>query len=151
YREALTGFAKHGIKAKVELDLPAMMKRKDGVVDQLTKGVAFLFRKNKIDHLPGHGTIKAPGVVAVDGKEVKAKSIVIATGSGSTALPGVMIDEKRIVTSTGALELASVPNSMVVVGAGYIGLEMGSVWSRLGAKVTVIEFLERVTPGMDGE
>ncbi len=151
YREALNGFAKHGIKAKVELDLAQMMKRKDGVVDQLTKGVAFLFKKNKIDHLVGHGTIKAPGFVEVDGKPIKTKSIVIATGSESTPLPGVTVDEKRIVTSTGALELAQVPKSMVVVGAGYIGLEMGSVWSRLGAKVTVVEFLDRITPGMDGE
>ncbi len=151
YREALHGFAKHGIKAKVELDLPTMMKRKDGVVDQLTKGVGFLFRKNKIDHLQGHGTIRAPGLVEVDGKPVKAKNIVIATGSESTPLPGVAIDEKRIVTSTGALELAAVPKSMAVIGAGYIGLEMGSVWSRLGAKVTVVEFLDRITPGIDGE
>jgi dihydrolipoamide dehydrogenase len=151
YREALHGFAKHGIKAKVELDLATMLKRKDGVVDQLTKGVAFLFKKNKIDHLQGHGTIKAPGLVEVDGKPIKAKAIVIATGSESTPLPGVTIDEKRIVTSTGALELAEVPKTMVVVGAGYIGLEMGSVWSRLGANVTIVEFLERITPGMDGE
>jgi dihydrolipoamide dehydrogenase len=151
YREATHGFAKHGIKASVELDLPAMMRRKDGVVDQLTKGVAFLFKKNKIDHIAGHGTIKAPGVVAVDGKEIKAKAICIATGSESTPLPGVAVDEKRIVTSSGALELARVPKTMVVIGAGYIGLEMGSVWSRLGAKVTVVEFLDRITPGMDGE
>jgi dihydrolipoamide dehydrogenase len=151
YREARTGFAKHGIKAQVELDLATMMTRKDGVVDQLTKGVAFLFRKNKIDHLSGHGTIKAPGVVEVDGKPVKTKNIVIATGSESTPLPGIAVDEKRIVTSTGALALAAVPKTMVVVGAGYIGLEMGSVWSRLGTKVTVVEFLDRITPGMDGE
>ena len=151
YREAVHNFAKHGIKASVELDLPTMLKRKDGVVDQLTRGVAFLFKKHKIDHIQGHGTIKAPGVVAVDGKEVKAKAIVIATGSESTPLPGVAVDEKRIVTSTGALELAQVPKTMVVIGAGYIGLEMGSVWGRLGAKVTVVEFLDRITPGMDGE
>ncbi len=151
FREAQHSFAKHGIKASVELDLPTMMKRKDGVVDQLTKGVAFLFRKHKIDHIQGHGTIKAPGLADVDGKPVNAKAIVIATGSESTPLPGVAIDEKRIVTSTGALELKAVPKTMVVVGAGYIGLEMGSVWSRLGAKVTVVEFLDRVTPGMDGE
>jgi dihydrolipoamide dehydrogenase len=151
YRDATHAFAKHGIKASVELDLPQMLKRKDGVVDQLTKGVAFLFKKHKIDHLQGHGTIKAPGVVAVDGKEIKAKAIVVATGSESTPLPGVAVDEKRIVTSTGALELKEVPKSMVVIGAGYIGLEMGSVWSRLGAKVTVVEFLDRITPGMDAE
>jgi dihydrolipoyl dehydrogenase len=151
YREATQGFAKHGIKAQVELDLATMMKRKGGVVDQLTKGVAFLFKKHKIAHLQGHGTIKAPGQTEVDGKPVTAKHIVIATGSESMPLPGVAVDEKRIVTSTGALELASVPKTMVVIGAGYIGLEMGSVWSRLGAKVTVVEFLERITPGMDGE
>ena len=151
YREAVHGFAKHGIKAQVELDLATMMKRKDGVVDQLTKGVAFLFRKHKIDHLPGHGTIKGTGLVEVDGKPVKTKNIVIATGSESMPLPGVAVDEKRIVSSTGALELAKVPASMIVIGAGYIGLEMGSVWSRLGTKVTVVEFLDRVTPGMDGE
>ena len=151
YREATHGFAKHGIKAQVELDLATMMKRKDGVVDQLTKGVAFLFKKHKIAHLQGHGTVKAPGQLEVDGKPVTAKHIVIATGSESMPLPGVAIDEKRIVTSTGALELATVPKTMIVIGAGYIGLEMGSVWSRLGAKVTVVEFLERITPGMDGE
>jgi len=151
FREAQHGFAKHGIKATVELDLPTMMKRKDGVVDQLTKGVAFLFRKHKIDHIPGHATIKAPGLIEVDGKPVKAKAIVIATGSESTPLPGVAIDEKRIVTSTGAIGLDGVPKTMIVIGAGYIGLEMGSVWSRLGAKVTVVEFLDRIVPGMDGE
>jgi dihydrolipoamide dehydrogenase len=151
YRDATHAFAKHGIKATVELDLPAMLKRKDGVVDQLTKGVAFLFKKHKIDHIQGHGTIKAPGMVAVDGKEIAAKSIVMATGSESTPLPGVTVDEKRIVTSTGALELKEVPKTMIVIGAGYIGLEMGSVWSRLGTKVTVVEFLDRITPGMDGE
>jgi dihydrolipoamide dehydrogenase len=151
YREATHAFAKHGIKASVELDLPQMLKRKDGVVDQLTKGVAFLFKKHKIDHLQGHGEIKAPGLVVVDGKPVQAKAIVIATGSESTPLPGVTVDEKRIVSSTGALELKEVPKTMVVIGAGYIGLEMGSVWSRLGAKVTVVEFLDRITPGMDGE
>lgn len=151
FREATHSFAKHGIKASVELDLPAMLKRKDGVVDQLTKGVAFLFKKHKIDHIQGHGTIKTPGVVAVDGNEIAAKAIVIATGSESTPLPGVTVDEKRIVTSTGALELQAVPKTMIVIGAGYIGLEMGSVWSRLGAKVTVVEFLDRITPGMDGE
>ena len=151
FREATHSFAKHGIKATVALDLPAMLKRKDGVVDQLTKGVAFLFKKHKIDHLQGHGAIRAPGVVAVDGKEIRAKAIVIATGSESTPLPGVTVDEKRIVTSTGALELKEVPKTMIVIGAGYIGLEMGSVWSRLGAKVTVVEYLDRITPGMDGE
>ncbi|MGH7002628.1 MAG: dihydrolipoyl dehydrogenase, partial [Alphaproteobacteria bacterium] len=151
YREAQNGFAKHGIKTAVELDLSTMMKRKDGVVDQLTKGVAFLFRKHKIDHIAGHGTIKAPGLIEVDAKEIKTKNIVIATGSESTPLPGVAVDEKRIVTSTGAIALEDVPKTMIVIGAGYIGLEMGSVWSRLGAKVTVVEFLDRIVPGMDAE
>jgi len=151
FRDSQHAFAKHGIKAAVELDLPTMMKRKDGVVDQLTKGVAFLFRKHKIDHIAGHGTIKARGLVEVDGKPIKAKNIVIATGSESTPLPGVAVDEKRIVSSTGAIALEAVPKTMIVIGAGYIGLEMGSVWSRLGAKVTVVEFLDRIVPGMDGE
>jgi dihydrolipoamide dehydrogenase len=152
FAEARHDFGGHGIKAKVELDLPTMLARKDGVVDQLTKGVAFLFKKNKVEHLKGTGAITGPGEVTVDGKTpVKARHIVIATGSDVAPLPGVEIDEKTIVSSTGALSLAKVPKRMVVVGAGYIGLEMGSVWSRLGAEVTVVEFLDRITPGMDGE
>jgi len=145
-------FAAHGIKAKVELDLEAMLARKDKVVEKLTGGIAFLFKKHKIDHIEGTGRIAGKGTVSVDGKQsLTAPAIVIATGSESTPLAGVEIDEKAIVTSTGALTLPSVPKTMVVIGAGYIGLEMGSVWSRLGAKVTVVEYLDRITPGMDGE
>jgi dihydrolipoamide dehydrogenase len=153
YAEAGHDFAKHGIKIeKVALDLKAMMARKDKVVEQLTGGIEFLFKKNKVEYVKGAGAITAPGEVTVDGKtKLGAKRILIATGSDVMPLPGVEIDEKRIVSSTGALELDKVPKSMVVVGAGYIGLEMGSVWARLGAKVTVVEFLDRITPGMDGE
>ena len=157
YHDAMHGMEKHGIKVgKVELDLDAMMDNKDEVVETLTKGIEGLFKKNKVTYLVGHGTITGPGKVAVElndgGKRtLEAKSIVIATGSESTPLPGVEVDEKRIVSSTGALELEQVPEHLVIVGAGYIGLEMGAVWQRLGSKVTVVEFLDRVTPGMDGE
>ncbi len=156
YAEAQHGFAQHGIKASgVALDLKAMMGRKDKVVDELTKGIAFLFKKNKIDHVKGTGRIATPGQVVVsDGKSettLTAKSIIVATGSEVMPLPGVEIDEKRVVSSTGALALTEVPKTMIVIGGGYIGLEMGSVWSRLGAEVTVVEFLDRIVPGMDGE
>ena len=153
FAQASHDFAKHGIKiSKIELDLKAMMARKDKVVSQLTGGIEFLFKKNKIDYVKGAGAVTAPGEVTVDAKKkLAAKHILIATGSDVMPLPGVEIDEKRIVSSTGALELSEVPKSLVVVGAGYIGLEMGSVWARLGAKVTVVEFLDRICPGMDGE
>jgi len=153
YAEASNDFAKHGIKiAKVELDLKAMMGRKDKVVEQLTGGIEFLFKKNKVEYVKGTAAITAPGEVTVDGKtKLATKRILIATGSDVMPLPGVEIDEKQIVSSTGALELGKVPKSLVVVGAGYIGLEMGSVWARLGAKMTVVEFLDRICPGMDGE
>ncbi|MFQ6016860.1 MAG: dihydrolipoyl dehydrogenase [Kiloniellaceae bacterium] len=153
FEEARHGLGQFGVKlGKVGLDLEAMMAHKDKVVGDLTKGVEFLFRKNKVAYVRGEARITAPGAVAVDGKdEIAAKNIVIATGSDHMELPGVAIDERRIVTSTGALALARVPTHMVVVGGGYIGLEMGSVWLRLGAKVTVVEFLDRILPGMDGE
>ncbi len=151
YAQAQRGFDAHGIAAKVSLDLAKMLERKDKVVEQLTGGVAYLFKKNKIDHIEGHGAIAAPGRVQVGKNSYETKAIVIATGSDSMPLSGVEVDEKRIVTSTGALELDRVPEHLVVIGAGYIGLEMGSVWSRLGAKVTVVEFLDRITPGMDGD
>ncbi|MFO0995942.1 MAG: dihydrolipoyl dehydrogenase [Alphaproteobacteria bacterium] len=157
YAEAKHGLAQHGVKlAGVELDLPAMMARKDKVVGDLTKGIAFLFKKNKVTHVAGTATISAVGEVTVkaaDGKAsvLKAKRILIATGSDSMPLPGVAVDETRIVTSTGALALPKVPERLLVIGAGYIGLEMGSVWGRLGSKVTVVEFLDRITPGMDLE
>ncbi len=156
YEEARHGLEKHGISVKgLKLDLPAMLARKDKVVKDLTGGVAYLFKKNKIDWINGRGRVAAVGKVVVATEagevEVNAKFILIATGSESMPLPGVEIDEKQIVTSTGALCLPQVPNRLVVVGAGYIGLEMGSVWQRLGSDVTVVEFLDRITPGLDGE
>ncbi|HEU4548364.1 MAG TPA: dihydrolipoyl dehydrogenase [Rhizomicrobium sp.] len=154
--EAENDFARLGIKAKVGLDLPQMMAQKAKVVGELTKGVEFLFRKNKVEGIVGEGMITAPGKVLVklaDGKtrELSAKHIIIATGSDVAQLPGVTIDEKQIVSSTGAIALASVPKRLLVVGAGVIGLELGSVWRRLGSEVTVVEFLDRVTPGIDLE
>jgi dihydrolipoamide dehydrogenase len=128
-----------------------MQARKGEVVGANVKGVEFLFKKNKVTWLKGEGRITGPGAVTVDGKPYSAKHIVIATGSESIPLPGVEVDETRIVTSTGALELASVPRHLVVIGGGYIGLELGSVWRRLGAEVTVVEYLDRIVPAMDGE
>jgi dihydrolipoamide dehydrogenase len=153
FAEARHGLEAHGVKlGAVELDLPAMMARKDKVVDGLTKGIEFLFKKNKVDRVQGTGRITGAREVTVDGKtRLQTKNIVIATGSDVMPLNGVAVDEKQIVSSTGALSLARVPASMVVIGGGYIGLEMGSVWSRLGAKVTVVEFLDRIVPGMDVE
>jgi len=157
YADASRHFAEHGIKVEgLGLDLAAMMARKDKVVKELTGGIEFLFKKNKVDYMKGWGSIPAAGSVKVklvDGGEetLSAKRILIATGSESTPLPGVATDEKQIVSSTGALALDRVPGTMVVIGAGVIGLEMGSVWSRLGAEVTVVEFLDRVLPTMDAE
>jgi dihydrolipoamide dehydrogenase len=158
FEEAAHGMAKHGVKVSgVELDLPAMLANKNQVVKTLTQGIEFLFKKNKVDYVVGAGTIESPGKVVArpngDGavKELATRNILIATGSDVMPLPGVTIDEDRIVSSTGALDLKRVPKHLLVVGAGYIGLEMGTVWRRLGAKVTVVEFLDRVTPGMDGE
>jgi dihydrolipoamide dehydrogenase len=150
-------FAGFGIGvAALKLDLRAMMAHKDAVVDASVKGVDFLFKKNKIDAFRGAGTIVAPGKVRVKAEKgeaqmVEAKTIVIATGSDSAPLRGVDIDEKRVLTSTGALVLETVPKRLVVVGAGVIGLELGSVWRRLGAEVTVVEFLDRILPGIDAE
>ena len=148
----------HGIKVgPPTLDLAQFMKRKGEVVDATTKGVAFLFRKNKITAFQGTGRIEKAGSVAVVGDDgavkdtLATKNILIASGSEVIPLPGVAVDEKKIVSSTGALELSEVPKRMVVVGAGIIGLELGSVWRRLGAEVTVIEFLDRITPGVDDE
>jgi len=140
----------------VKLALDKMPGYKDKVVGDFTKGIEFLFKKNKIEYVKGAGTLAGDGRidVALDGggdRQIEADAIVIATGSEPTPLKGVDIDEKRIVSSTGALELSSVPKHLVVIGGGYIGLEMGSVWRRLGAEVTVVEFLDRIVPGMDGE
>jgi dihydrolipoamide dehydrogenase len=142
----------HGVMVEgVTLDLARMQARKGEVVTANTKGVEFLFRKNKVVWLKGSGRIAGPGSVDVDGTVYAAKAIVIATGSESVPLPGVTVDETRIVTSTGALELTAVPKHLVVIGGGVIGLELGSVWRRLGAEVTVVEFLDRIVPGMDTE
>jgi dihydrolipoamide dehydrogenase len=156
YAEAGHGFADMGIKVKPELDLAAMLAFKDQGVKGNVDGVAFLLKKNKIDHFHGTGRILGSGKVEVtfiNGEKqiVEAKAIAIATGSEVANLAGIVIDEKRIISSTGALSLPQVPKRLVVIGAGYIGLELGSVWSRLGAQVTVVEMLDRLAPGLDGE
>jgi dihydrolipoamide dehydrogenase len=157
FEEASHTFPSLGITVGTpKLDLKQMLVHKQETVDANVNGVAFLLKKNKIEPFHGTASIPAAGKVVVtaqDGKtqELETKAIVIATGSESTNLPGVSVDEKVVVTSTGALELTAVPKELVVVGAGVIGLEIGSVWSRLGAKVTVVEYLDRILPGMDGE
>ncbi|HYE44588.1 MAG TPA: dihydrolipoyl dehydrogenase [Caulobacter sp.] len=156
YELAGRDFATLGIEVAPKLNLGQMMKQKAESVTALTKGIEFLFKKNKADYVKGWGRIAGPGKVAVkaeDGSEsvLEARHIVIATGSEPTPLPGVEVDQQRIVDSTGALSLPEVPKSLVVIGAGIIGLELGSVWRRLGAEVTVVEYLPRITPGMDEE
>ena len=152
YEMAEKNFENLGIKTgKVGLDLEQMLKQKEEAVDGLTKGVAFLMKKNKVETFLGAGEIMAPGKVKVGDKVLETKNIIIATGSEVTPLPGVEIDEEQIVSSTGALSLPSVPKHLVVIGGGVIGLELGSVWRRLGAKVTVVEFLDRILPTNDGE
>ncbi|AUR38253.1 dihydrolipoyl dehydrogenase LpdA (plasmid) [Phaeobacter piscinae] len=150
--ESLSHLAGHGIAVDgVRLDLDAMMARKDKIVGDLTKGIAFLFKKNGVDLIEGWASIPAAGQVQVGDEIHETKNILIATGSEPTPLPGVDIDEGDVVSSTGALTLPEVPKHLVVVGAGVIGLELGQVWSRLGAKVTVVEYLDRILPGIDGE
>jgi len=149
-------FAKIGIEVSPKLNLPQMHKAKDESVGQLTKGIEFLFKKNKVEWLKGKGKIVAKGkveITAADGSAqiVETKNIVIATGSEPTPLPGVAFEDGKVIDSTGALFLPAVPKKLIVVGAGIIGLELGSVWRRLGAEVTVVEFLDRITPGMDTE
>ena len=150
-------FANKGIEiGEVKLNLEKMMKSKDKAVTILTKGVEFLLKKNKVTYFKGHGSFKSENEILIKDDQnnetlIQSEKIVIATGSEPVSLPGIEIDEKTIVSSTGALELKTVPDKMVVVGGGYIGLEMGSVWSRLGAKVEVVEFLDHITPGMDKE
>ena len=156
YEEARTGLGAHGIiVSEVGLDLATMLRRKEQVVSVLTKGVESLFRKNKVTHFVGQGQITAPGKVAVmrpsDTIELRAKWIIIASGSRPATIPGVQIDGNRICTSTEALSFPEVPRHLVVIGGGYIGLELGTVWRRLGAKVTVLEFLDRILFGMDNE
>ncbi|HEX8534905.1 MAG TPA: dihydrolipoyl dehydrogenase [Allosphingosinicella sp.] len=153
FEEANHGtLAKWGVKVgNVELDLETMHGGRREAVKGLTGGIEFLFRKNKVTWLKGLGRFTSPNSIDVAGTEYRAKNIVIATGSSVTPLPGVEIDQERIVDSTGALELPKVPNHLVVIGGGVIGLELGSVWRRLGAKVTVVEYLDQILPGMDGE
>src|SRR5271166_2703457 len=157
FDEAAHGLGPLGVVVGApKLDLGSMMKHKDDTVAANVNGVAFLFKKNKIDSVTGEGRISAPGKVVVKGEDgndkiLEANSIVIATGSDVARLPGVEIDEKTVVSSTGALSLPKVPKKMIVVGAGVIGLELGSVWRRLGTEVTVVEFLDRILPGMDSE
>lgn len=154
--EARHAMADHGVKiGEVALDLDTMLRRKDRVVESMTKGVDFLMKKNRITRYHGHGRILEPGRIGVEksggGEEIRARHIIIATGSKPASLPGVEPDGTRIGTSTEALSYPEVPRHLVVIGAGYIGLEMGSVWMRLGAKVTVLEYLDRILPGMDAE
>ena len=143
--------AKLGIKVTPELDLPTMHAQRLDSVKQLTGGIEFLFKKNKVDWLKGQASFASAHSVKVGDKTVTAKNIVIATGSSVTPLPGVTVDQKVVVDSTGALELDKVPGKLVVIGGGVIGLELGSVWRRLGAEVTVVEYLDQLLPGMDGD
>jgi len=153
YFEAAAGgaMAKMGIKVTPELDLPAMHAQRLDAVKSLTGGIEFLFKKNKIEWLKGRASFESADTVKVGDRTVRAKNIVIATGSSVTPLPGVEIDEKVVVSSTGALELDKVPGHLVVIGAGVIGLELGSVWRRVGAKVTCVEFLDQILPGFDDD
>jgi dihydrolipoamide dehydrogenase len=157
YEAAAKTFPSMGVKITgLSLDLPQMLKQKEDAVDGLTKGVEFLMRKNKVDYVKGFGRIAGKGKVEVTGPDgakqtLETKTICIATGSVPTPLPGIDIDEERIVSSTGALSLSQVPAKLIVVGAGVIGLELGSVWRRLGSEVTVVEFLDKITPTVDTE
>jgi dihydrolipoamide dehydrogenase len=155
YVELKNHAEEHGIKiGKVDLDLSTLMQRKDKIVKQLTAGIGFLFKKNKITYVKGTASfVDKQNIKVKSSKELtlSAKNFIIATGSSSMERPGITVDEKQIVTSTGALSLSVVPKTMLVIGGGYIGLEMGSVWSRLGTKVTVVEKLDRIVPTMDGE
>ena len=154
--EILNHAAEHGIKtSKIDLDLNVLMDRKTKIVKKLTTGIGFLFKKNKITHIPGMASFVDKNTISItNGKNeitASAKNFIIATGSSSIEIPNIPVDEKQIVSSTGALSLSKIPKSLLVIGGGYIGLEMGSVWSRLGSKVTVVEALDRIVPTMDGE
>ena len=157
YEETREGIASHGIivEGEVKLDLAKLMEGKDKTVKGLTQGVEFLFKKNKIEWVKGEASIPSKGKVVVNGDDgertLEAKNILIASGSDPTNLPGVEVDEKRVVSSTGVLSLPEVPKHLVVIGGGYIGLEMGTVWQRLGSKVTVVEYLDAILPNMDAE
>ncbi|MDA8771264.1 dihydrolipoyl dehydrogenase [Candidatus Pelagibacter bacterium] len=157
YHKAKKDFNNQGIEiSDIKLNINKMMSNKEKSVQVLTKGVEFLFKKNKVTYFKGKGVIFSENDIVVYGNEnkrtnIKAKNIVIATGSAPTSLPGIEIDEKNIVSSTGALSFSQVPKDLIIIGGGYIGLEMGSVWSRLGSNVTVVEYLDYITPGMDRE
>ncbi|MEM1006862.1 MAG: FAD-dependent oxidoreductase, partial [Pseudomonadota bacterium] len=148
----LAHLSSHGIAVEgASIDLPAMMGRKDKIVGDLTKGIGFLFKKNGVELIEGWASIPADGQVKVGETVYEARNILIATGSEPASLNGIEIDEQDVLSSTGALALDKVPDHLVVVGAGVIGLELGQVWARLGARVTVVEYLDRVLPGIDGE
>ena len=156
YEAASREFAGLGIEVSPTLNLGQMMKQKQESVTGLTKGIEFLFKKNKVDWVKGRGRLKGKGVVEVEAADgtittLKSAHVVIATGSEPTPLPGVAFEAGKVVDSTGALALDKVPGKMIVVGAGIIGLELGSVWRRLGAEVTVVEYLDRITPGVDSD
>ena len=156
FMEISNHIEEHGIKTtKVDLDLAKLMQRKDKIVKKLTTGIGFLFKKNKIMNIPGKATFVDKNTIAVKNSKqeitISAKNFIIATGSSSVDIPNITVDEKKIITSTGALSLNKVPKTLLVIGGGYIGLEMGSVWSRLGSKVTVVEALDRIVPSMDDE
>lgn len=151
YWEAKNHFAQYGVDCNVKLNLAKMLANKDKVVLDLTKGIEGLFKKNKVTHYVGAGKILGENKVAVGNKELGAKNIIIATGSEVMDIPGIKIDEEVVVSSTGALSLSRVPKKMVVIGAGYIGLEMASVWHRLGAEVEIVEYADKIVPNMDKE
>ena len=157
YKKAKKDFINQGIEiSNVKLNIDKMMSNKNKSVQVLTKGVEFLFKKNKVTYFKGTGKLKSPSEIIIIDKEnketnIKSDNIIISTGSEPVPLPGIEFDEEKIISSTGALSLKSVPKKMLVVGGGYIGLEMGSVWSRLGSEVHVVEFLDHITPGMDKE
>lgn len=151
YEEALKHFENIGITAEVKLDLEKMLANKDKVVSDLTKGIEGLFAKNKITRIKGEAKIISNNIIKVGGEQIAAKNILIATGSSVIEIPNIKIDEEFIVSSTGALKLSKVPENLIVVGGGYIGLELGSVWRRLGSKVTVVEYAESIVPMLDKE
>ncbi|MEK6734760.1 MAG: FAD-dependent oxidoreductase, partial [Pseudomonadota bacterium] len=156
YEKTNHELADHGIKiSKAELDLSIMMKRKEDVVSSLNKGIEGLFKKNKVAYFKGLGSFVNNTTIKITGdegeKQISAKNIIIATGSEVMSLPGIEIDEEKIISSTGALALKSVPKKMIVIGGGIIGLELGSVWRRLGAEIIIVEYLDRIAPGIDGE
>lgn len=151
YFEAQHHFKEHGIEGEVSLNLSKMMERKEKVVDELTKGISFLFKKNGVTHLSGHASFLSNTQIQVGNEVIEADNFIIATGSSVAKIPSIEVDEKNIVSSTGALSFSEVPETLAVIGGGYIGLEMASIWSRLGSKVSVIEFADKIVPAMDDQ